>query len=49
MLYISQTALKYVLYIRNFKYAHLTPIIRLHNIHLEFLKGYCVLNKKKQF
>ena len=25
---------KYVLYIRNLKCAHLTPVFRLHNIHL---------------
>ena len=25
---------KYILYIRNIKYAHLTPFFRLHNINL---------------
>ena len=28
--------LKYILYLRNLKYAHLTPIFRLNNIHFEF-------------
>ena len=26
----------HILYIRNLKYAHLTPVFRLHNIHLVF-------------